>query len=97
VETGYSSHREPCPGCFAFGRSYDFALYGSVKDGIVTALSLCMHAPSFDAALRQKLVTALNMLGDEYRLVLADWQRSLLVDLADPAGVEHYLSDEEES
>lgn len=97
VEIGYSSHREPCPGCFAFGRSYDFALYGSVKDGIVTALSLYMHAPSFDAALRQKLAAAFGMLGGEYRLVLVDWQSSRIVDLADQVGVAHYLSDEEEA
>jgi hypothetical protein len=36
------------------------------------------------------------MLGGEYWLVLADWQRSRIVDLADQAGVAHYLSDEEE-
>jgi hypothetical protein len=97
VETGYSSYREPCPGCFAFGEPYDFALYGRVKDGIVTALSLCMHAPSFDAALRQELAIALASLGREYRLVLVDWRRGLLVDLADQAGVERYLIDEDET
>jgi hypothetical protein len=32
----------------------------------------------------------------EYRLVLADWQCSRMVDLAEQAGVAHYLSDEEE-
>ncbi len=36
------------------------------------------------------------MLGRAYRLVLVDWQRSLIVDLADQAGVASYLSDEEE-
>ncbi len=97
VETGYSSYREPCPGCFAFGKAYDLALYGSIKDGIVTALSLSMLAPSIDATLRQELVSALCMLGCEYRLVLVDWNRSLVLDLADQAGVERYLSDEEET
>jgi hypothetical protein len=96
VETGYSTYREPCPGCFAFGKPYDFALYGSIKDGIVTELSLSIQAPSTDVALRQELVAALGMLGREYRLVLVDWQRSLIVDLADQAGVASYLSDEEE-
>jgi hypothetical protein len=95
VETGYSSYREPCAGCFAFGRSYDFALYGSANNGTVTALSLYMHAPSFAAVLRQRLVAAFRTLGGEYRLVLVDWQRSRIVDLADQAEVEHYLIDEE--
>jgi hypothetical protein len=94
VETGYSSYREPCPGCFAFGTSYDFALYGSVKDGIVTSLSISIQLPSFDVALREKLVAAFCLLGSEYQLLLVDWQRSLVVDLADQAGVERYISDE---
>lgn len=88
VETGYSSHREPCSSCFAFGTSYDFALYGASKDGIVTALSLSVGAPSFDRALRAKLLSALGRLGREYRLVLADWQRSRIVSLANQAEVE---------
>ncbi len=37
------------------------------------------------------------MLGGKYRLVLVDWQRSRIVDLADQAEVAHYLSDEEEA
>jgi hypothetical protein len=92
VETGYSSYREPCPGCFAFGKPYDFALYGGVKDGIVTELSLSMQLPPTDTALSQALVA----LGTEYQLVLVDWARSQIVNLSDPAAVEHYLSDDEE-
>ncbi len=65
VETGYSSYREPCPGCFAFGKPYDFALYGSIKDDIVTELSLSMQLPPTDTALSQALVTALVALGAE--------------------------------
>jgi hypothetical protein len=96
VETGYSSYREPCPGCFAFGKPYDFALYGSSKDGTVTELSLSMQTPSLDVAFRQKLATALGVLGREYRLVVVDWQRSQIVDLGDLVAVERYLSDDEE-
>jgi hypothetical protein len=97
VETGYSTYRELCPGCFAFGKTYDVALYGSIKDSIVTELSLSMQSPSTDAALRQDLATALCMLGREYRLVLVDWYRSLIVDLADQVAVDRYLSGEAET
>ena len=96
VETGYSSYREPCPGCFAFGKAYDFALYGSSKDGIVTELSLSMQLPPTDTALSQALVTALVALGTEYQLVLVDWARSQIVNLGDLTAVERYLSDDEE-
>jgi hypothetical protein len=33
----------------------------------------------------------------KYRLLLADWQRSRIVDLAEQAGVAHYLSGEDRS
>jgi hypothetical protein len=95
-ETGYSSYREPCPGCFAFGKPYDFALYGSIKDGIVTGLSLSMQLPPADTALSQALAVALVALGAEYQLVLVDWARSKIVNLSDPAAVARYLSDDEE-
>jgi hypothetical protein len=95
VETGYSSYREPCASCFAFGKAYDFALYGDAKGDIVTALSLSMVAPSIDAARKQELVAALGMLGREFRLALVDWQRSQIVDLAQQAAIEQYLGDED--
>ena len=97
VETGYSSYHEPCPGCFAFGKSYNFALYGGIKDGIVTELSLSMQLPPADTTLRQALATALVALGSEYRLVLVDWARSQIVNLGDLAALERYLSNEEEA
>jgi hypothetical protein len=97
VETGYSSYREVCPGCFAFGRAYDLALYGSIKDGTVTELSLSMQLPPADTALSQALATALVALGTEYQLVLVDWARSQIVNLGDLVAVERYLRDEEET
>jgi hypothetical protein len=97
VETGYSSYREACPGCFAFGRAYDLALYGSMKDGTVTELSLSMQLPPTDTVLSQALATALVALGSEYQLVLVDWARSQIVHLGDLAAVERYLRDEEET
>jgi hypothetical protein len=96
VETGYSTYREPCPGCFAFGKPYSFALYGGVKDGTVTELSLSMQSPLTDTALRQALAAALCAFDSEYSLVLIDWHSSQIVNLADQAAVDRYLSDEEE-
>jgi hypothetical protein len=94
VETGYSTYREPCPGCFAFGKTYGLAIYGSVQDGTVTELYLSLPHLPIDAALRQGLVTALCALGMEYTLVLMDWYRSLIINLADQAAVDRYLSGE---
>lgn len=96
VETGYSTHREPCPGCFAFGKAYDFALYGSLRDGIVTQLHLSgSHLPA-DVARRQALTAALSTLGAEYQLVLVDWFSSVIVPLAEQEALDRYLSDEGE-
>jgi hypothetical protein len=96
VETGYGTYREPCPGCFAFGKTYDIALYGSVQNGTVMQLHLSVEDLPANTALTQALVDALSALGAEYQLVLVDWARSLIVSVANQAAVNQYLSGEPE-
>jgi hypothetical protein len=60
----------------------------------VTELSLSMPSPVADTPLRQALAAALYVLGREYRLVLIDRYRSLIVNLTDQAAIDGYLSGE---
>jgi hypothetical protein len=96
VATGYSTYHEPCPGCFAFGRTNDIALYGSLRHDVVTQLHLTVQDLSANPDLRQELAAALSTFGAEYQLVLIDWGRGQIVDVAEQPAIGQYLSDEPE-
>ena len=95
VESGYSSHVEGLPSAFAFGKAYDSsgAFYGSHKDEVVTRLHI-LRPDSEEAHAVGAFEDALARVGEEYKLVLADWWIKAVVDLFDPGEVSNYLRGE---
>lgn len=90
VTTGYASHREPVTNAFAFrcsGEPFWNTLYGCVRDGTVTQLHLTHATPM--------LAPALHRLGSAFRLILCDFSRDGVVDLAQRAAIDRYLTDED--
>jgi hypothetical protein len=95
VLSGYSSQREECERCYAFGAAYGGggALYGYQADGIVMDLHV-ISPRSTNAAAVTFFGDLLRTLGQQYDLILVDWWQDRIVALRDPAAVAAYLQSE---
>lgn len=88
VLTGYGqTFREPHKNCVAFGKDYS-AIYYDSRDDIVQHIWLTNHW-GID---RKKLASCLHEMGQQWQLVLQDWNLTTAVDLSDRMAIEGYLS-----
>ena len=90
VTTGYSTHVEPALGTVGYGQQSYCLLVEADKEGIVKGafLKLASLQPSELEALHG----ALSELARTVDLLLVDWERGVLVALADSAALHGYLS-----
>jgi hypothetical protein len=95
VKTGYSSWEQALPDCFAFFSEEASwgAFYGEHVEGIIAYLHLVPCAPE-NAGAVQLFAEVLAGLGARYSLILGDWWRSVVVDLADRPSIRRYLEEE---
>jgi hypothetical protein len=87
VLTGYGqNYREQHKDCVAFGKDY-CAVYYDFKDNVVEHIWFTNHW-SMD---RGRLAKALHDLGQQWNLLLQDWNLTVTVDLKDKNAIDQYL------
>jgi hypothetical protein len=90
VLTGYSTHQEPCPAASGWGESDSRAVFASAgEDGVVRAVWLSLHGIPSDRV--GHWCRALRALPRAEELVIADWNSSEVVPLADESMLAAYL------
>jgi len=88
VLTGYGqSYREQHKNCVAFGKDY-CAVYYDFQDNFVEHIWFTNHW-SMD---RERLAKSLHELGQQWNLLLQDWNLTLTVDLKDKSLIDQYLN-----
>ena len=93
VLTGYGPNfREQHKNCVAFGKDY-CAVYYDFKDNVVEHIWFTNHW-SMD---REILAKSLHQLGQEWNLLLQDWNINITVDLSDKNSIDHYLKSNDEN
>ena len=93
VLTGYSTHREPCPSVAGWGFSDGQAVFASVGEGgVVGPVWLSLNGVTAErVGLWCRLLRSLPRAAE---LVVADWNSSQVVPLADEPAVAAYLRGE---
>ncbi|MBX7227077.1 MAG: hypothetical protein K1X55_13670 [Chitinophagales bacterium] len=88
VLTGYGqSYREQHKNCVAFGKDY-CAVYYDFQDNVVEHIWFTNHW-SMD---RERLAKSLHELGQQWNLLLQDWNLTITVDLMDKSLIDQYLN-----
>lgn len=88
VLTGYGkSYREQHKKCVAFGKDY-CAVYYDFQDNVVEHIWFTNHW-SMD---RERLAKSLHKLGQQWNLLLQDWNLTVTVDLKDKSLIDQYLN-----
>ncbi|HEY9257508.1 hypothetical protein [Chitinophaga sp.] len=94
VKTGYgSSYTTTVKSAMAFG----FERLGMVvrsNDTIVTNLNLVSSFSFITKESCDQILTALHSLGQQFNLILVDWNVQIIVRLTDMQAVKDYLSEE---
>lgn len=87
VLTGYGqNYREQHKNCVAFGGDY-CAVYYDFQDNVVEHIWFTNHW-NMD---REKLAKSLYDLGQQWNLLLQDWNQTVTVDLKDKKSIDQYL------
>ncbi|HZV71840.1 MAG TPA: hypothetical protein VFG10_19975 [Saprospiraceae bacterium] len=87
VITGYGqTYRIPHENCIAFGKDYN-AIYYDFKDNIVQHIWLT-NPKNIN---RTELIECLYELGNNWNLLLQDWNRTISVDLRNKQEINNYL------
>lgn len=87
VLTGYGqNYREQHKDCIAFGKDY-CAVYYDFKDNVVDHIWFTNHW-RMD---KVKLAECLHGLGQQWNLLLQDWNLTITVDLCDKNSIDQYL------
>lgn len=92
VQSGYSSYVEVIKNAFAFreGDGKPGALYGNVKDGLVTGLYVLRPDWEEEGSVAW-FERVLGELGERWGLMVADWWWDMTVDLRDGEAVGKWL------
>lgn len=93
VKTGYGSFETTVKNVIAFG----FERLGIVvqsNDTIVTNLTLVSSSSFIAKDSCDHILAALHSLGQQFNLVLVDWNAAIIVRLTDVQAVKDYLSEE---
>ena len=90
VLTGYSSYREPCRSSFGWGEDSGQVVLASIDEGgLVRTIWLSVHGvPPERIAFWYQVLQALPRAAE---LVIADWNSSEVVSLADESALVAYL------
>ena len=88
VLTGYGqTHRELHKDCIAFAKNYN-VIYYDFKENVVQHIWLTNHW-GMD---RVKLAKCLNDLGQQWGLLLQDWNLTVTIDLCNKESIDNYLA-----
>lgn len=93
VYTGYGSHQELCSGAIAWGIPRGVTIFASInKENVIGAIWLLFHAiPPDQLDLWRRVFRSLPRADD---LLIADWNVSKVVPLADESALAAYLDDD---
>jgi hypothetical protein len=87
VQTGGLSYQEQHKNCVAFGKDF-CAVYYDFQDNVVEHIWFTNHW-SMD---KERLANSLHELGQQWNLLLQDWNLLNTVDLKDKSSIEQYLN-----
>jgi len=90
IKTGYSSYVENASGTFGFGNS-NFGILMEAENNIVKNIFVLTYRLTSDD--KELLVKGLKSIGDNFQMLLIDWEMSRLVDLTNRMDIENYINE----